>query len=244
MDRGDIRVVIDGRRFEPYDNYLRISGLRPGFHDLKIYRERNMGFFNIFGKRYEVVFNNSVMVRPNAEVMVMVDRFGRTTVNERRNNGWFGMNGGYDVRMNRDADVDNLKWDNRHDFDFDRMGNNGDYSFDRDGRFDRDDRDFRNYGNKTVMNDNEFGRTLFSIGNERFENNKVNMAMQVINANYFTSSQVKQMLQLFSFENNKLDLAKKAYGKTIDQRNYYLVNEVFSFNSSKDELARYIRDYR
>jgi hypothetical protein len=62
--------------------------------------------------------------------------------------------------------------------------------------------------------------------------------------NYFTSQQVKELLQLFTFENNKLDLAKYAYRKTMDRRNYYIVNDVFAFSNSKDELARYIRDYR
>jgi hypothetical protein len=71
----------------------------------------------------------------------------------------------------------------------------------------------------------------------------VRSATQIISTNFFTSEQVKEMLQLFSFENNKLDLAKLAYDKTVDQRNFYVVNDVFSYNNSKDELARYIRNH-
>ena len=91
------------------------------------------------------------------------------------------------------------------------------------------------------MNDFEFNRVLGSIGKEWFETNKEKSAIQIIHTNYFTACQVKQMLQLFSFDNNKLDLAKQAYSKTVDQKNYFMINDVFSFNSSKDELARYIR---
>jgi DNA invertase Pin-like site-specific DNA recombinase len=61
---------------------------------------------------------------------------------------------------------------------------------------------------------------------------------------YFTSQQVKELLQLFTFENNKLELAKYAYRNTVDKRTYFIVNDVFSFGSSRDELARFIRDFR
>ena len=50
------------------------------------------------------------------------------------------------------------------------------------------------------------------------------------------------MLQLFSFEGNKLELAKQAYSKTLDKQNYQCVADVLMFRSSKDELARFIRD--
>src|SRR4051812_22044816 len=77
-DRGDIRVVIDGRRFEPYDNYMRIRDMQPGYHSVKIYRLRNGGgIFTIFGSRYDMVFSNSMLIRPKANVMINIDRFGR-----------------------------------------------------------------------------------------------------------------------------------------------------------------------
>jgi hypothetical protein len=63
-------------------------------------------------------------------------------------------------------------------------------------------------------------------------------AEQIINANYFTTAQLKQLLGLFNFESNKLELAKLGYDKVVDQSNYYTLSDMFSFNSSKDELAR------
>jgi hypothetical protein len=93
------------------------------------------------------------------------------------------------------------------------------------------------------MSDYEFDRVLDNISKERFENNMLRSATQIINSNYFTSQQVKELLQLFGFENNKLDLAKLAYDKTVDQRNFSIINDVFSYSSSRDELARYIRNH-
>ena len=49
---------------------------------------------------------------------------------------------------------------------------------------------------------------------------------------------------LFGIESNKLNLAKQAYANTVDKRNYSIVNDAFNFNSSKDELARFIRNIR
>jgi len=47
---------------------------------------------------------------------------------------------------------------------------------------------------------------------------------------------------LFSFENNRLDIAKYAYGKAVDKRNYDVVNDAFTFNS-KEKLDQYIREF-
>jgi len=245
-DRSDIRVVIDGRRFEPYANSMRIRDMRPGYHSIKVYRERNVGIFTIFGQAYEVVFNNSMVIKPNSNVMINIDRFGRAQVFEQRIGG-------------RQFDLNDRDWRQDQDFDFDRGRNYGDYGErdrnlnERDSRWgDRDNRNgsrdnnggYQNDGNfSRAMSDYEFDRVLDNISKERFENNMLRSATQIINSNYFTSQQVKELLQLFGFENNKLDLAKLAYDKTVDQRNFSIINDVFSYSSSRDELARYIRNH-
>ena len=270
VDRGSIRVIIDGRRFEPNDNYLSIRNIQSGYHTVKIYREMNTGIFRIFGKAYEVVYSSSLNVKPNTSVMISVDRFGRAIVKQNRmNNGRFGQGGKGFGRDDRNfGDGDDRNWDSNHDFDFDRSKNMGDYDKDRDGRIDnggrndrngqydgrgqddhnwqngdRDDRGYNDNSYNRAMSDFEFNRVLASIEDEWRENNKSKSASQVISTNYLTTAQVKEMLQLFSTESIKLELAKQAYSKTVDQKNYFIINEVFSFNSSKDELTRFIRSH-
>lgn len=227
-DRGDVRVVIDGRRFEPNDNYMRIQGLESGNHTIKVYRQKNSGAFSIFGKRYEVVFSSSVNLRPRAEMLIAIDRFGKTTVTDTRNNGW--QNGRNDRR-----------WDNDHDFQFDRGRNAGDYDNDRGGQWGDYD---NHYGYESSMNDRDFSRVLQGIRNEWLESNKLKSATEVVRTNKLTAAQVKEMVLLFNMESNKLTLAKQAYASTVDKRNYSMINDVFSFNSSRDELARFIRTSR
>ncbi|HTD92174.1 MAG TPA: DUF4476 domain-containing protein [Chitinophagaceae bacterium] len=94
------------------------------------------------------------------------------------------------------------------------------------------------------MNDREFRTTLQAINKEWLESNKLKSALQIVHSNSLTSDQVKQMALLFTFENNKLELAKQAYANTVDKRNYSTVFDVFSFESNKSELDRYIRNIR
>ncbi len=100
--------------------------------------------------------------------------------------------------------------------------------------------DANDVGAKAISN-NDFDRVLWAINKESFETNKMRSAEQIIGSNYFTTGQLRQLLGLFNFETNKLQLAKLGYDKVVDQSNYYTLSDLFSFNSSRDELARCIR---
>lgn len=235
VTQGDIRVIVDGKRFEPGDNSLVISNLQSGFHTVKIYRQKNGGFYNIFGKRYEIVYNASVNVKPRVNLTLTVDRFGRTSTSEQFIPSGYGNGRDRDGRgrdRDRDWDRDN-KWDD-DDFDYDNDGNWGDY-----------DGGYNNGGYRNAMSDREFNQVIVNISKEWLEANKMKSAQNIIAGNFMTSIQVKQLLHLFTFEQNKLELAKQAYAKTVDQRNFLqTVDDEFSFSSSRDELARFIRNIR
>jgi len=91
-----------------------------------------------------------------------------------------------------------------------------------------------------AIDNNEFDRVLWAISKENFETNRMTSAEQIIGGNYFTTAQLRQLLGLFNFESNKLQLAKLGYDRVIDQGNYYSLSDMFGFNSSRDELARCI----
>jgi len=100
------------------------------------------------------------------------------------------------------------------------------------------------YGNSPIqtgcMPANDFNRAVSTIKKESFENSKLEVAKQVTSNNYLCVSQIVQICRLFSFENSKLEYAKFAYRYCVDRNNYYQLNEVFSYNASKDELRNYI----
>jgi len=90
------------------------------------------------------------------------------------------------------------------------------------------------------MSTHAFDQALESISSKDFESSKLTIAKQVVSANCLRCNQVKQIMKLFTFESNKLDFAKYAYKYTWDIKNYFLLNDAFEFESSIDELNRFI----
>ncbi len=87
----------------------------------------------------------------------------------------------------------------------------------------------------------EFESLKRSIENKSFDNTRLTIAKQVIKGNYLTSRQIADLVNLMTFESTKLSLAKYAYRYTVDPENYYVLNDVFTFESSIDELADFIQ---
>jgi hypothetical protein len=86
----------------------------------------------------------------------------------------------------------------------------------------------------------EFSDLKRSISSKTFEDSKMTIAKQVVGNSCLLSSQVKELMMLFTFEESRLDFAKFAYGRTYDIGNYYKVNDAFTFESSIDELNQFI----
>lgn len=91
------------------------------------------------------------------------------------------------------------------------------------------------------MNQQDYEDAYQLISEESFDSSKLALAKQVISSNPMTASQILEICKLFSFESNKLEFAKFAYTNCVDKNKYYLLNEAFSYNSSKRELDEYIK---
>lgn len=115
----------------------------------------------------------------------------------------------------------------------------------REDWYDRDNgRDDRFDPTRSAMDPQSFDMLKRALNRESFEKSRLAIAKQTIDRNNFTSAQVREMALLFAFEDSKLDLTKYAYGRTVDKNNYFQVYNVFSFSSSKEELADYIKRFR
>jgi Domain of unknown function (DUF4476) len=91
-----------------------------------------------------------------------------------------------------------------------------------------------------AMDQVSFGNALASIKKASFSDTKLTIAKQVIGSNCVSSAQVKSMMGEFDFEDTKLQFAKLAYPKVVDPQNYYMINDGFEFESSTEELAKFI----
>lgn len=208
----NIEIIVDNNRYQSQDNSVVINSLQPGSHNIKIYSIRKNQRRNIWGNNSQLLYSSNVYVRPGYHVDIIVDRDGRATFNERAIR--------YDRRNN--------DWDNRYENRDDRYGN---------GRSDRNDRN--NYDR--AVSEQTFSSIVQSLRREYSENTRLSLARQIIGRNYFTSDQVKYMMQLFSFDNNRLEIAKSAYRYTTDQRNYFVVYDALAYSNSKEQLADFIR---
>ncbi len=91
------------------------------------------------------------------------------------------------------------------------------------------------------MNEGEFSAAKQSLESKGFEDSKMTLAKQIARDRCFSVAQVKSIMGMFSFEDSKLEFSKFAYDHTYDMGNYYQVNDAFSFESSIDDLNKYIQ---
>ena len=90
------------------------------------------------------------------------------------------------------------------------------------------------------ITDTDFQRAVASINKKPFADEKMTIAQQIIRANCFSVSQVKKMMGTFTYEEDKLKIAKSAYPKTLDKGNYYQVNDALTYSDSIEALNAYL----
>lgn len=221
MSNAPVRIMIDGRQVQQGNREIRINNLSPGIHRIQIYSTSNNNNRrkDLFGdnNRNQLIYNNSVNIRRGMHTDIVINRFGKVFIDEER--------------------IDNRNDDNWNDND----RNNGGWNNDNNSGWGNDNRD-NNYG--TVMSYERFQQLKHSVERESFDKNKMDLLRSTLPYNRVSSQQVRELAQLISFEQTRLELAKFAYRYTTDRGNYFVVNDVFNFGSSKTELTRYISTYR
>ncbi len=91
------------------------------------------------------------------------------------------------------------------------------------------------------MRSEDFQMLKNTINNEWFSDGKLLVLKQAINAGHlFSSLQVKELLELYSFSGDKLAVAKMSYHNTIDSENYFIIYDALHWDSSKQDLSNYI----
>lgn len=97
------------------------------------------------------------------------------------------------------------------------------------------------YGCPWPMAEPDFMQAKQSIASKTFEDSKLTIAKQIVGSNCLLSSQVREVMLLFTYESTRLEFAKFAFPYTLDQGNYFKVNDAFTYESSIDELNDFLR---
>jgi hypothetical protein len=98
-------------------------------------------------------------------------------------------------------------------------------------------------GCQMPMRGADFAAAKKTVSQASFEDTKLSTAKTILNSNCFTTDQVMEICNLFSFEQSKLDFAKCAYTRCWDPNSYFKVANIFSFDASKTELNEYISSH-
>ncbi|HEY8893719.1 MAG TPA: DUF4476 domain-containing protein [Niastella sp.] len=217
LSRQAVLIEVDGKQYPDCNNALTLHELTAGYHLVKVLVESTTpASLN----KWQMIYSRNVYVKEGYYVDIVINRFGRALYDEQ------------------------LITDNRYD---DDRNDHNDRN-DRDHRNDWDHRDDRRPGRYNAgprpATDETFAAFLETIKRESFDDSRMAIARFFVDDNYFTASQAKQLAGMFSFESNKLEIAKYMYGKTTDRKNYFVVYNVFTFSKSKEELAEYIRNYK
>ena len=83
-------------------------------------------------------------------------------------------------------------------------------------------------------------RTINSSWNSSTRYSQISTAFS--GTNYYSTSQVRQLLLLVTNESERLTLAKAGYDNITDTYNYNALSDVFSNNSNRSEWIRYVTD--
>jgi len=98
--------------------------------------------------------------------------------------------------------------------------------------------------NTCEVTNTQYRTVLTTIKNETYNTNKFNTAKHLIKSKKcFTAQQIKGIIELFSYENSKLEIAKYAFDYTTNKSDYYaIVSQALGFESSKKNLLNYINN--
>lgn len=91
------------------------------------------------------------------------------------------------------------------------------------------------------MSSIDFESLKKAIKAELFSDDQVAALKDAAAKNYFRSEQVARLLDLFQFDDSRIEAALICYPKVLDLEDFNVVYSHLNFDSSKDELREKIR---
>lgn len=95
---------------------------------------------------------------------------------------------------------------------------------------------------KYPMNSSDFNGALTSVNKQNFDDTKMKVAKQIVQANCLDVNQIRQIANSIKFEETKLEFVKFAYDFCTEKKNYFRLNDIFTFSSNVDNLTEYIHN--
>jgi hypothetical protein len=114
-----------------------------------------------------------------------------------------------------------------------------------DGSIDREETSANaGYGYRNPISETSFNQIYNSVNNKWGQPSKMSAARDIFNTStyYFSTDQVRRIVELLNSEANRLELLKLSYDNVSDPDNYYRLQELLRSEASRNELDAYTRD--
>jgi hypothetical protein len=236
-----IVLTINGKKFPQIGRVITINNMPKGMAFLKVYsyKQNGNGMANA-----NLLYAGKLMVRSNYIYRCTVDGYNGLDVQEfcyTMQNGSYNYNNGTSTQWGdydaNDDDWNDNVWDGHpHNHPFNNgngnWGNNsGNGGFGNNGN---------GFGNLQPMSANAFNAFKNSLRNSNFDTGRLTILKAQLTNTRITASQLRELVELFSFESSKLDAAKFGAKSVIDGNNLFVVYDAFDFENSKTAFANYI----
>ena len=116
-------------------------------------------------------------------------------------------------------------------WDWDTQGGSSQRDMARSGRSDN---------SRTPMSVQAFDRVQEAVSNQTFDDGKYDLLVSALTSQYVSSAQLAELLKLFSFDEKRLEAAKRCWSQVSDQQNYYAVFDSFTFKDSINKLKSFL----
>lgn len=247
-DNSIITVNLDGRFIDRQTTQLTLDGLRPGLHRLEVYADAG------YRRRPVRVYTGTLRLAPATVNIGTVDVYNRglrlrtRPLDDRdyadsRNDDRSGIGAGSNSR-------DEHQYDDRHDnggdevYDNGRGGNSSSTSSgsDRDGygSFPHGRSNTANNSNN-ILRAGDMDNLRSRVAARITDSDKESLMKNVLQSQNASTAQIREMLGWLSFDGTRLDFAKWAYSHVSDPRNYWKLEDAFSFDSSKEEFSKSLK---
>ena len=96
---------------------------------------------------------------------------------------------------------------------------------------------------RSAMTTSQFNSLMRTVRNQYQQAGKVAVLTDAFNNNdqYFSTTQLRQLISLVTAENDRLALAKLSYARVSDQDNFSSLNNLFAKQASRDELNYFVK---
>ena len=210
----DFEIQIDQKRFYADCDFIA-TDLRPGKHRIRITQRQENCYGN--GGSGRVLFNGFVNVPRNSKVIAKVRPNRRIRVLDTIRLRPYGQYGGGTYGSNGGFGQTSIQ----------PIGytSGGGCGNGYEGNF---------------LSTYEIDMLIDDLENAWFDSDRVNMVKQRLRHKKLSSYHVKRILLTINFECNRVELAKFAFDRVNDPNNFFLINDVFDFQSSVNEVHDYI----